>query len=107
MQIRMYGGIYSGSFFRSIFPIIEKFFNEDMQSILMKEIIKENVSGEEPSLDECCSIAESMMEEIHQIMIPDNALMPYINSGDGRHKGSLKRRLLKQIKQARIMARVG
>jgi len=73
----------------------------------MKEIIKENESQEEPSVDECCNIAESMMEEIHQIMIPDNALVPYINSGDGRHKGSLKRRLLKQIKQARIMSLVG
>ncbi len=73
----------------------------------MKEITKENSSQEEPFQDECCSIAESMMEEIHQIMIPDNALMPYINNGDGRQKGSLKRRLLKQIRQAKVLSMVG
>jgi hypothetical protein len=73
----------------------------------MKEINKERRSQEEPSLEECCSIAESMMEEIHHIIIPDNALMPYINNGDGRHKGSLKRRLLKQIRQVRVPSLVG
>jgi hypothetical protein len=73
----------------------------------MKEIAKDNRSHKEPSLDECCSIAESMMDEIHQIMIPDNALMPYVNNGDGRQKGSLKRRLLKQIRQAKVLSIVG
>lgn len=78
-----------------------------MQLILMKEIAKENSFREKPFQDECCSIAESMMEEIHQIMIPDNALMPYVNNGEGRQKGSLKRRLLKQIRQAKILSTVG
>ena len=72
----------------------------------MKEIAKENRS-QERHLDECCNIAESMIEEIHQIMMPDNALMLYINNADGRQKGSLKRRLLKQIRQAKILSMVG
>jgi hypothetical protein len=52
----------------------------------MKEISKDNSALQEPSLDECCSIAESMMEEIHQIIIPENALVPYTKNGDGGHK---------------------
>ena len=58
----------------------------------MKEITKENSSQEKPFQDECCNIAESMMEEIHQIMIPDNALMPYINNENARAKGFFKKK---------------
>ena len=74
-----------------------------MLSILMKEIVKENrISSNDP--DECCNLAESMMEEIHQIMIPDSIAMP---TGSGRHKGSFKRMLLRQIRQAKDMAMLG
>jgi len=53
----------------------------------MKEIIKKNSTTlDEP--DECCSLAESMMEEIHQIMIPDSLAT---SPGSGRHKGSFKK----------------
>ncbi len=69
----------------------------------MKEIVKENrISSNDP--DECCNLAESMMEEIHQIMIPDSIAMP---TGSGRHKGSFKRMLLRQIRQAKDMAMLG
>ncbi|MDM7934629.1 MAG: hypothetical protein QUS08_04480 [Methanothrix sp.] len=69
----------------------------------MKEIFIEGKEAPEQGLDECCSIAESMLEEIHQIILPE---MPS-GLGAGRHKGSLKRRLLRQIRQARRMAALG
>lgn len=74
-----------------------------MLSILMKETVKENrIPLDDP--DECCSLAESMMEEIHQIMIPDSVAA---SPGSGRHKGSFKRMLLRQIRQAKEMAYLG
>ncbi len=70
----------------------------------MEEIIKDNRAALDKGFDECCRIAESMIEEIHQITIPENvALVP----GNGRHKASLKRKLLRQIRQARAMAMIG
>ncbi len=69
----------------------------------MKEIVKENRTYRNDP-DECCSLTESMMEEIHQIMIPDSTAMP---PECGRHKGSFKRMLLRQIRQAKDMAMLG
>jgi hypothetical protein len=69
---------------------------------LMKEMVKEDRALNH-GVDECCSIAESMIDEIHHIAIPETAAMP----ASGRHKGSLKKRLLRQIRQAREMAMMG
>jgi hypothetical protein len=86
-----------------LFSTMEKFFNEDVLSILMKETVKDNrIPSDDP--DECCSLAESMMEEIHQIMIPDSVATSHAS---GRHKGSFKRMLLRQIRQAKEMAYLG
>jgi hypothetical protein len=68
----------------------------------MKEMVKENRALNH-GIDECCSIAESMIDEIHQIVLPESAIIPT----SGRHKGSLKRMLLRQIRQARKMAMMG
>lgn len=62
----------------------------------MKEIIKGNVPMDRGP-DECCSIAESMIEEIQLITIHEGKEP----SGSRRHKGSLKRMLMRQIRQAR------
>jgi hypothetical protein len=80
---------------------MEKFFNEDVLSILMKEVIKENRGALDGGLDECCTIAESMIEEIHQIAVQECSTVPFAG---GRHKGSFRKRLLRQIKQARKAA---
>jgi len=66
----------------------------------MKEIIKGNVSMK-GGADECCSIAESMMEEINLLT---NHEKDDQTSGYRRQKGSLKRMLMRQIKQARKIA---
>lgn len=68
----------------------------------MKEMVKENHALSH-GIDECCSIAESMIDEIHLIAIPETSAVP----ASGRHKGSLKRKLLRQIRQARKMAMMG
>jgi hypothetical protein len=78
-----------------------KIFNKDVLVILMKEVIKENRSDVDSGIDECCSIAESMIEEIHQIAVQECYIVPF---AVGRHKGSLKKRLLRQIRQARMAA---
>ncbi len=62
----------------------------------MKEIIKGTVPVNGGS-DECCSIAESMMEEIQLITIHEKKDL----SGSRRHKGSIKRMLMRQIRQAK------
>ena len=54
-------------------------------------------------IEECCIIAESMIDEIHQIVIPESVILPT----GGRHKGTLKKMLLRQIRQARKMAMMG
>ncbi len=66
----------------------------------MKEIIKGNVPANRGS-DECCSIAESMIEEIHLITVHEKK---DLSAGSRRHKGSLKRMLMRQIRQARKSA---
>ncbi|MCK9442212.1 MAG: hypothetical protein M0Q13_12425 [Methanothrix sp.] len=69
----------------------------------MKEVVKENRSALDRGMDECCNIAESMIEEIHQIALPEFSIAP---SANRRHKGSLKERLLHQIRAARRVAMV-
>ena len=69
----------------------------------MKEVIKEKGCAPDRGMDECCNIAESMIEEIHQIALPGFSVAP---SANRKHKGSLKDRLLRQIKAARKVAMV-
>jgi hypothetical protein len=68
----------------------------------MKEMVKDN-HGSNHGTDECYSIAESMIDEIHHIAIQETASRP---SRVG-HQGSLKEKLLRQIRQARKMAMMG
>jgi len=69
----------------------------------MKEVVKENCSPRDRGMDECCNIAESMIEEIHQIALPGFSMA---SSANRRHKGSLKDRLLRQVRAARKVAMV-
>lgn len=69
----------------------------------MEEFAKENRSALDRGMDECCSIAESMIEEIHQIAVPEFSIVPSANE---RRKGSLKEKLLRQIRAARKIAMV-
>ncbi|MFZ2471099.1 MAG: hypothetical protein WAW52_04065 [Methanothrix sp.] len=64
----------------------------------MEEVVKENRSALDRGMEECCNIAESMIEEIHQIALPEFSL---VSSANRRHKLSLKERLLHQIRAAR------
>ena len=68
----------------------------------MKEMVKDN-RGSNHGIDECCSIAESMIDDIHHIAIQEKASRP----SRGGHQGSLKEKLLRQIRQARKMAMIG
>ena len=54
--------------------------------------------------DECCLIAESMIDELHQITISERMATP---SGGGRNRVSFKRRIMQQIRNARRLATVG
>jgi hypothetical protein len=69
----------------------------------MKEVIKENRFAPDSGMDECCTIAESMIEEIHLIAVPECSIVP---NAIGRHKGSLKKKLLRQIRAARRAAMI-
>lgn len=82
----------------------EKIFKEDVQLVLMKKINKDWSTGSNPGTDECCLIAESMIEELHQIAVPERISIP---SGGGRHKGSIKRKIMQQIRNAGRFAMVG
>lgn len=62
----------------------------------MHEIIKDNGNSSKQCLDECCLIAESMMKEIGQIRIPENAILSFVD-GNIVHKAPLKRRILKWL----------
>jgi hypothetical protein len=64
----------------------------------MKEVIKDNRSTLDLGMDECCSIAESMIEEIHQIALPNRYIL---TSANERPKPSLKKKLLHQIRAAK------
>ena len=68
----------------------------------MKEMVKEN-HGSNRGIDECCSIAESIIDEIHHIAIQETASRP----SRGGNQGSLKEKLLRQIRQARKTAMTG
>jgi hypothetical protein len=70
----------------------------------MKEIAKQNCTTLDRGMNECCNIAESMIEEIHQIVIPKSDSVPH---SDRKYKGSLKKKLLRQIRQARKIATIG
>ena len=69
--------------------------------------MKENNSdcriSPERGADECCIIAESLIEEINQITLPERQAGLY--SGAGR-KGSFRKRLIRQIREARKLAMV-
>jgi hypothetical protein len=64
----------------------------------MREVPECGLGFQDEDLDECYSIAESMLDEIHSIKSagrnPDR-------SSNGRHKGTLKRRLMRQIRMAK------
>lgn len=71
----------------------------------MKEAIKEKSPYADVALDECYSIAESMIQEIQIIKLMDIRLdEPAVNS---RLKGSLKRRLMRHIELAKQMSMIG
>jgi hypothetical protein len=67
----------------------------------MKEVVKENRSSLDRRMDECCNIAESMIEEINMIALPEYTIA---SSANKRHKGSLKEKLLHKIRAARKVA---
>ncbi len=69
----------------------------------MKEVVKENHFALDRSMEECCSIAESMIEEIHQISMPEYNMAP---SANRRHRGSLTEKLLRRIRAARSVTLV-
>ena len=69
----------------------------------MEKVVKENRSALDRGMDECCNIAESMIEEIHQIALPEFSIA---TSANRRHKDSLKEKLLRQIRAARKVAMV-
>ena len=59
----------------------------------MTDYNKDNLGSLDRSMNECYSIAESMIEEIHLITVQQEEEETSV-----RHKGSLKRKLLRQIK---------
>lgn len=71
----------------------------------MRDIIRERRSPSDVSFDECCSIAESMMQEIQIINLMERRLDE--SASNSRQKGSLKRRLMRQIEQALQMSMIG
>lgn len=71
----------------------------------MKEVTKEKLAPSDMSLDECCSIAESMMQEIQIIRLMEGRIDE--PSSKSRQKGSLKRKLMRQIEQAKQMSMMG
>jgi hypothetical protein len=64
----------------------------------MREAPERLLSLRDDDLEECNSIAESMLEEIHSIKSAERNLD---RSSNGRHKGKLKRLLMRQIRIAR------
>ena len=69
----------------------------------MKEINNNCRVSSDKGSDECCSIAESMMEEINHITLAER--QAGLCSGAGR-KGSFRKRLLRQIREARKLAMI-
>jgi len=64
----------------------------------MREVPERVPNFWDDDLEECNSIAESMMEEIHSIKSAGRNLD---RSSNGRHKGTLKRLLMRQVRMAR------
>ncbi len=54
------------------------------------------------SADECCDIAESIIDEINLLSLNDRRRKDL--STDVRRKGTLKRKIMRQIKQAKKIA---
>jgi hypothetical protein len=70
----------------------------------MTDYSKDNLSSLDRSTNECYSIAESMIEEIHLMTVKQEEEE---TSKNVRHKGSLKRKLLRQVRLARGIAAFG
>jgi hypothetical protein len=64
----------------------------------MREVPEGGLGFRDEDLEECYSIAESMLDEIHSIKSAGRNLD---RSSNGRHKGTLKRLLMRQIRMAR------
>jgi hypothetical protein len=71
----------------------------------MKEVITEKITPPDISLDECCSIAESMMKEVQILKLMEYRLDE--SAPRSRQKGSLKRKLMKQIEQTLQISMIG
>jgi hypothetical protein len=69
----------------------------------MKGFTKDKFS--DAALDECCSIAESMMQEIQIIKLMESRLDE--SAVNSRQKGSLKRKLMRQIELVKQMSMIG
>ena len=70
----------------------------------MTKMDKDGRDGSGRGTDECCLIAESMIDELHQITISERIATP---SDSGRNKVSFKRKIMQQIRNARRFATVG
>ncbi len=64
----------------------------------MRKVIKDESISKDDCMDECCNIAESIMDEINLISLADRKADGILY--EGKQKGSLKK-LMRQIKQAR------
>jgi len=71
----------------------------------MKEVVMEKSPSSDTALDECCSIAESMIQEIQILRLID--VGPDEPAVNGRQKGSLKRKLMRQIELAKQISMIG
>ena len=69
----------------------------------MKEIHSDCRISDELVTDECCSIAESMIEEINQITLPERSAGVFFGTA---RKGSFRKRLIRQIREARKLAMI-
>lgn len=70
----------------------------------MNEDVSMATSSSDPAQEECNHIAESMIEEIHLLGIPEGRAR---HTAGRLHGWSLKRKLLRQIRQARRAAMIG
>ena len=70
----------------------------------MEKMNKDRCDGSNQGTDECCLLAESIIDELHEIAIPERMDIP---SGGGRHRGSFKRKIMQQIRNVRRFAMVG
>lgn len=82
---------------------LEKLFKEDGSLTHMQEIDSDCQISSERGAEECYSIAESMIEEINQITPPERSAGLYSCMG---RKGSFRKRLIRQIREARKLAMI-